>query len=664
CWKIPKKIFKTNNWLSFFLIFENVFNSIKSYKTNFLLFVLVLFSIFTIIKTNIKILLIFSIIILFIYLIIHYKRRFIGALKPFKYFSIQSSRLKSFWIWVNNNIKITEELKSKKYEDFTEEEMSNWSSSLQILVLFNKICYFISLKIKNFQKKYVNIFYNLLKLVYTVILTIIIFTFQNYSLYKLNNANFEVKNQSTFHTFFWYSFDTFFNIKIEQFYPITLLSKSFYRIEFISSYLILGIFVTLFLNIYMKKQDQEINKIQKLIETQGQEIEKLIKNKFSLTIDDALIELEKIKSSLLKYIHILIYHLNPEKQPDLIYSDSHLFKLGKEYFNQQNFQKAIDFLEKEINYVPKNYEAQYLLGYCYAEYELYIKMNRCFDNSLAITNEYYDQIKEIRTKYWVLVFNEGVNNIKKNQIELAIKNFITCIQIDNNKIEAYRNLAIAYTQKGMYKEAIETYQTAIKLDPDNFELIQALAGLYFERGKYSKVVELEKNILTKYPNNSDAVANLALAYDYLGEEKLALESYDKALEKNPNDIDLLFNQARLNYLMEKYETSIQIFKQCIDQNPNDYDSLVNIGNAYLSMAEQQRKKILEKGKKEVKINNEDYNNLDNLYKQSIPYIEKALTIRKNSPSVWNNLGVAYFQIGKRKRGAECFKKAETLNQKT
>ena len=60
---------------------------------------------------------------------------------------------------------------------------------------------------------------------------------------------------------------------------------------------------------------------------------------------------------------------------------------------------------------------------------------------------------------------------------------------------------------------------------------------------------------------------------------------------------------------------------------------------------------------------EERDQLISFYSQSIEPLEKAISIKPDSPNIaniWNNLGVAYIQKGDKDKGAECFKKAEEL----
>jgi len=339
---------------------------------------------------------------------------------------------------------------------------------------------------------------------------------------------------------------------------------------------------------------------------------------------------------------------------------------AKVYIQQDNWEKAIEQLETAVKLYPNDAEAHHLLGEGYANQGEWDKMNQMFQKSLEISPQFEQQIKNTREKNWVTNFNSGVNRINGNDLDGAIEKFKTCIVIDSQKVEAYRNLAIAYTKKDQLEDAKAIYGKAIKIEPDNLELVQALAVLHFEAKEFDKVVELEKKALERNPDDTDAIANLALAYDYLGEKQQALENYQKALEKNPEDTDLLFNLARLHYMNEKYENAIELFTKVINAKPDDYDANVNVGNAYLSMADILRKKLVEKENNNETVTQEERDHLISFYSKSIEPLEKAMSIQPDNPNsvnIWNNLGVAYIQKGDKDKGAACFKEAEELQNK-
>jgi len=272
------------------------------------------------------------------------------------------------------------------------------------------------------------------------------------------------------------------------------------------------------------------------------------------------------------------------------------------------------------------------------------------------------QIKNAREKYWVTNFNAGVNKINGGDVQGAIKQFSTCLLIDPSRTQAYQNLAVAYIRTDSLDKAIGVYEKQLEVQPQSVETMHALARLFFQQKSYQKVIDLEKKALAINANDADAVANLAMAYDYIGDKDKAIAEYQNALAKSPDDKDLLFNLARLHYMNDNFDEAIGLFQRVIKMNPEDYDSNVNVGTAYLQMADELRKQLVEMDRRGEKVPQDQMDKMKSFYQSAVPYLEKAVELKPAEANVWNNLGVAYVNAGNSAKGKEAFDKAEQLRK--
>ena len=335
---------------------------------------------------------------------------------------------------------------------------------------------------------------------------------------------------------------------------------------------------------------------------------------------------------------------------------------AKVYIQQDNWEKAKEQLEQAVNLYPNDPEAHYLLGEVYGREKQWGKMNEQFDQSLAIGPKFEQQIKSAREKYWVNTFNAGVGKISAEDPAAAIEKFKEAIVIDPSRVEAYKNLAVAYMRNNDLEASKKTYQDYLEGYPKDVEVMQQLAQVRFELKEYDQVVELENKILEIDPQNVDAIVNIALAYDLLGQADKAISSYTKALELNPNDKDLLYNLGRLYFMNNDYENAIETFNKVIALAPDDYDANANVGNAYLQMADHKRKSLVDKENQNQTITKEERDQMIDLYCKALPYLEKAASLKDDNANLWNNLGVAYVNCGDSEKGEQAFKRAEEVQQ--
>jgi tetratricopeptide (TPR) repeat protein len=341
---------------------------------------------------------------------------------------------------------------------------------------------------------------------------------------------------------------------------------------------------------------------------------------------------------------------------------------AKVYISQNNWEKAIEQLEQAVQIYPADAEARYLLGEGYGNKGMWEKMNEMFNQSLALAPTFSAQIKNTREKYWVSTFNQGVAKVNAKEgetanLEGAAKDFGDAVKIDPARIEAYKNLAYTFLRSNNTAGAIKAYQDYLVVNPKEISILNELTRLYLENKEFANAQETAKTVLAIDSANLDAITNLAMAYDLNGQNDLAKQTYEEALVKNPNDQDLIFNLARLNYLNKGYDKAIELFQKVISLNPDDYDANLNVGNAYLTMADDLRKSLVDKESAKQTVDDTDVAKLKEFYRAAIPFLEKAIAVKPENSAVYYNLGVAYVNIGEAVKGAEFFNKAEELRNK-
>lgn len=339
---------------------------------------------------------------------------------------------------------------------------------------------------------------------------------------------------------------------------------------------------------------------------------------------------------------------------------------AKIYIQNNNWEKAIEQLEHAVDLHPNNEEAHFLLGQAYGNRSRYKDMNREFEISLMISDKFLQPITAERERHWIDKYNAGISALNQQEFSKAEERLKAAITIDPSKFEAYKKLAITFLNVDKVDKALILYNKLLEKSPEDLDLLASVANLYYSQKQFEKVIPILKKVLELEPNHRDALANLALAYDSLGKTEDAYKAFRKAIEANPRDKDLIFLFGVHHYNGKKFEEAIQLFEQVLTLDPNDFESISNIGNAYLSIAEDLRLKLrntsngsftsldIQKLKSQAILN----------YKNAIPYLKKSLEMQPNYPALWRNLGVAYVNTGEREKGEQAFLKSEELKVKS
>ena len=342
---------------------------------------------------------------------------------------------------------------------------------------------------------------------------------------------------------------------------------------------------------------------------------------------------------------------------------------AKMYIQQSNYDKAIEQATLAIEKQPTNAEAYFVLGQAYGHKKMFREMNDAFSKSLEQSQKFAAEIDQHRLKYWIDAFNSGVNAIKQDKVNDAIEKFQIATELRPEKIDAYKNLAFAYTQNDQDSMAIETYLYALKNNPDDLEVKYFLGALYYQTEKYEKSIETLQEVLEKANPQTqiytDALTNIAYAYDLLGDSDKAIETYKTALASTPDDKDLIFNMGRLYSIQDKYEDAIASFKKVLELDPQDFESNLNIGNSYITLADSisnDAKKVDDRGDPiySQKVITEKEKMAETHFENAIAFLEKAIEIQPDNVNAWTLLGIAYVRSGNAEKGQEAFDKAEEL----
>jgi len=333
---------------------------------------------------------------------------------------------------------------------------------------------------------------------------------------------------------------------------------------------------------------------------------------------------------------------------------------AKIYIQKRNWQKAIELLEQAVVTHPNNPEGHFLLGQAYGDQSRYREMKKQFGESLGISPKFQPAILQTIENHWITLYNKGIKAQNDRNFKLAENLLKTAILIDPSKREAYNTLAANYIEANQPRQALLIYEKLLKETPDDINLLIATGNLFYIQKRFDDVVRVLKKVLEIEPDHRDAMANLALSYDSLGKTDEALTAYQKAVKANPLDKDLIFLLGVHHYNRSHFTKAIELFKQVLELSPGEFESTSNIGNAYLSIAENLRAKIKSLANSTLTAGEIQQLKTEAIltYMKVIPYFKKALEMQPHHPTLWINLGVAYVNSGENEKGQEALLKAE------
>ncbi|MFX1451723.1 MAG: tetratricopeptide repeat protein, partial [Promethearchaeota archaeon] len=165
-----------------------------------------------------------------------------------------------------------------------------------------------------------------------------------------------------------------------------------------------------------------------------------------------------------------------------------LYDMGKDFYNSENYLKAIEYFEKAVKLTPQLKEAWYELGLSHA----------------------------------------ALGNMEK-----VIESHKKVIEIDPEFKEAWKFLGTAYLSQKNYQEAILSYNKVLELDPQDTYSWYYMSKCFEKLEKYQNMIQCLVNVVSIDPMDKRAWFNLGTVYEKLGHNKEALEYYTNVYNIDP-----------------------------------------------------------------------------------------------------------------------------------
>ena len=292
------------------------------------------------------------------------------------------------------------------------------------------------------------------------------------------------------------------------------------------------------------------------------------------------------KTSLKHYIMGLLYErfenqelaleeFEKAEEYDYYSAQIHL-KLGAEYLQNKDFQKALYHLELALKIDPQNLQTHFILALLYGalnrqddsatQYEYILKdaaqkepENVALYHNLA--ELYFGQSKfdEAIIQYRIILrldpndkvarFYLGNAYYVQRKVDSAIEELKKAIEIDSDYANALNSLGYIYADEGIHLDtAVDLITRALIIDPDNGAYIDSLGWAYWKKGLDAQALEQLERAIKIFPDPE--------IYDHLGDVYYKIEMFDEALESWGNSLRLDPLKRTVKEKLDKLENEI------------------------------------------------------------------------------------------------------------
>ncbi len=218
--------------------------------------------------------------------------------------------------------------------------------------------------------------------------------------------------------------------------------------------------------------------------------------------------------------------------------------------------------------------------------------------------------------------------LRKASISTKTHNNPTTEKTTSKRGEIIKNVALIYISQENSDKAIAAIKDARAEDPDDVNLILSEANIYYKLGDNAKFKELLQVATEKDPGNAELQYNLGVISAESKQIEEAKAYYEKAIELDPNYANAYINMAAL--LLEDVQAIVE--------------EMNALGNSSADYKKYDELKEVTHG----------------MYKNAIPYLQKALELRPQNDSAATTLMNIYSVLGETEKYKEMKAKVDAM----
>ena len=266
----------------------------------------------------------------------------------------------------------------------------------------------------------------------------------------------------------------------------------------------------------------------------------------------------------------------------------------------------------------------------------------------ALLNKHYEPAEKLLKD----LYDSGYTGVKDI---VTVKDKASGKRVTVRDEKEAKLLMLAGTHEDMKKEKTKSRR------PD---IVANLLFVYGKLGKDDQAIKFIEKAKKEDPNNLDLIIGEGNYYLKKGDNEKFAAAMQKAVELDPKNKLINFNLATAYYQLKKYDEAKKYYEKTLELDPNYVDAYKGLAYIVLVPEEGITKEM---NKDEVLMNDKLYNKYNkqrlDLYRQTLPYLEKALKIAPNDENVLVMLKKIYRDLEMKEKYKEVKAKLDALKSK-
>ena len=240
------------------------------------------------------------------------------------------------------------------------------------------------------------------------------------------------------------------------------------------------------------------------------------------------------------------------------------------------------------------------------------------------------------------------------------------VSLSSAPITVLVDLAYGYFYSKRFETAVNGLETALSKYPNSIDLLTAKASIIGQNPdttQRSKAEDMFKTLLKKNPEFAETNYQYGRYIMQKGDFKKSQEYLEKAVKIEPYNSRYLARLGMAEFYLKHDSNAESFYKKALKINPYDYNTWFNLGELYLSEANEsayipevrnKTRNALEAYLKTIELDSMHANahyrigvilNANGGYKEAIRHLTVALEKMSENTSVLMQIGSAYMQLG-------------------
>jgi tetratricopeptide (TPR) repeat protein len=222
-----------------------------------------------------------------------------------------------------------------------------------------------------------------------------------------------------------------------------------------------------------------------------------------------------------------------------------LFHLGTLRMRQNDWPKAIEYLEKCRTLQPRN-----------ADVLFYLAQAHYLNGELVEAQKTILSAAQLAPKEAAVLQKAGEYLCEGNDCGPGLDDLLKARKLDPALENIDMDLGMAYYKLFKHQEAQPILEAVFRKDPNNLIAALILGEIAAYQGNWEKALGLDEYVLTRKPRDASALKDLGTALVALGKDEEALSPLHEALDTDPGLSDAHFQLGRALRNLGRSEESL------------------------------------------------------------------------------------------------------------